>query len=296
MARLTLLRAKEALAPKAPAGKLEHRLNRVCERFLLHGKFVGSIVKLAIAAPLGQLTLPRWLLSLQGIKIDGRTRQIANRWFEFLPGPCNMDGYCLDLVRDLGDGHPIITDLPEGGNLFNLTSGTGGLTVTGRNAAGMPLVIPISANQSLANPFATIERVHKERGSFPNTLRHVSAALSISDLAPMEPTEEETYYHRYTVDGKSEIADTTVTAICKRRHIEFTNEQDVLPFSNISALELGLDALQFEAENDHATADKYLAKGVDLLNRELASTNSDNDIPTIRMKFIGGAPRFHHGY
>jgi hypothetical protein len=56
--RLTLLKAKEALKGKAPADKLEYRLNRACERMMTSGKYAGSLHRLALAAPYGQLTLP----------------------------------------------------------------------------------------------------------------------------------------------------------------------------------------------------------------------------------------------
>lgn len=295
--RLSLFKAKEALKSKAPAGKLEHRLNRVCERLLLHGKFKGALVKLDMVAHYGQLTPPRWVLSIQGARVNGHNRQLANRWFEWLPtARCSLDGFSLHLIRDLGDGYPLITNLPAGGSLKSVMSGTGIITVYGRDAIGLPISAPISENQTIPNPFDVIERVHKERTAVPITLIHIATDSTETILAPMEPAEEETYYHRYTVDGKGTEAETPVTTICKRRHLEFTSEQDILPFSNISALELGLDALQFEAENDHTTADKYLIKAVDLLNRELAETNSDNDIPTIRFRHIGGAPNFYHGY
>lgn len=295
--RLSLLRAKEILKPKARAGQLEHRLNRVCERLILHGKFIGSIVKLDILARYGQLTPPRWIRAVEGVRVNNHVRQLANRWFEWIPGRCSAEGYCLDLVRDLGDGHPTIADLPTGGSLVSVVpSGTHIITVYGRDANGLPHVAPISANQTIPNPFSAITRVHKEQTDVAITLKHVATDLTETLLAPMELLEEETFYHRYAIDGKATEAETLVTAICKLRHLEFTNDQDVLPFSNISALELGLDALQFEAENDHATADKYLFKAVDLLNRELADSNSDNSIPKIQFRWIGGAPRLHHGY
>lgn len=294
--RLPLFRAKELLKAKAPADKLEHRLNRACERLLLHGKFIGSIVKLDITAFFGQLTPPRWIKSVEGIRVDGRNRQLANRWFEWIPGRCSLEGFDLRLVRDLGDGQPTITDMPTGGSLKSSASPAHITTIYGRDSDGMPISAPISQGQTIPNPFTTIERIHKERTNSPVTITHVAANLTETLLAIMESNEEETFYHRYSIDGKSLVAETVVTAICRLRHIEFTSEQDILPFSNISALELTLDALQFEAENDHATADKYLGKAVDILNRDLSATNSDNDIPTIRFRYIGGAPNLTHGY
>lgn len=295
--RLTLGKAKEALKNKAPADKLEWRLNRAHERILLHGKFVGSIVKLDMNAHYGQLTPPRWIRAVEGVRVNGHNRQLANRWFEWVPGRCSLEGFCMNLVRDLGDRHPIIADLPLGGSLRSVVpSGQHIIRVYGRDVNGLPLNIPISENQTLPNPFATIQRVHKETTDVPITLNHIATDLTVTTLAPMEPLEEEPCYHRYFIADKLTSIDTPVTAICKLRHLEFTSDQDLLLVTNLSALELVLDALQFEAENEHTTADKYLGKGIDLLNRELADTNSDNDIPTIVFRHVGGAPHFHHGY
>lgn len=308
--RLTLGKAKEALKAKAPAEKLEHRINRLHERLLLHGKFQGSIVRLAMIARFGQLTPPRFIRAVEGIKFcNGIVPQIANRWFDFMPrqrswwsssqtgGIGSNCGFGMSLTRDLGDGHAVLYDLPIGGNLrSDVASGTPVLTVYGYDANHRPLIVTLTGNQTVVNPFTVISRVHKEQKTVAITLTHVATDLTETPLAIMEPTEEETWYHRYRIDSQSLVAETSLEALCKLRHIEFTSDQDVLLISNISALELGMDALQFEAENDHTTADKYLIKAVDLLNRELSDTNSDNDIPTIQFRHIGGAPNFNFGY
>jgi hypothetical protein len=45
----------------------------------------------------------------------------------------------------------------------------------------------------------------------------------------------------------------------------------VLPFSNISALELAMDALQYEHENDHAAANAYWDRRFKVLNENSAT-------------------------
>lgn len=297
--RLSLLKAKEYLKPKAPVDKLEWRINRLHERLLLHGKFQGAIVRLALIARYGQLTPPRFVKAIEGIKFcDGHVPQIANRWFDFMPRRCNVTQFCTDLMRDLGDGHPILYDLPAEGTLrSDVTAGSPVMTVSGYTADFLPLDVNFTGDQSGANGFAGgITRVHKQQKTVPMRLTHVADDLTETPLVIMGRNEEETYYHRYRIDGRSTTEETTVEALCKLRHIEFTDEQDLLWISNLSALELGMDALQFEAENDHATADRYLLKCVDLLNRDLADSNSDNDIPTIRFQYVGGAPNLHFGY
>lgn len=366
--RLTLLRAKEALKPFAPADKLEYRLNRVCERILTNGKFAGSMHRLRFRAPYGQLTLPRYYRTVEGVKVDGRVYDIANHWYEFLPGRSDFKGYSLDAVRDLGDGLGTLQDLRLGGSgyvsaptitltggggtgatatasLFNdwiddievgdggsgytsaptvgITGGSGGgasaqavvsggrvvdirlvpsgtlnvvgaypVTVFGTDVNFLPLEVQVPANSSVSNTFAQIDRVHKEEGD-SSVILYQSVNTTRIDLAVMAPKEEETFYRRYMIDTLTSDPSPTVKVLAKLRHIEFTSDKDVLPFSNLGALENGLNALQFEAENDNGTAETYFNRAIDILNKELADTNSENSFPGFRIHYAPGtAPNF----
>src|SRR6185369_15058576 len=106
--RITLLRAKELFKKSAPADELEYRLNRVCERYITSGKFMGSMAKLKLAAPYGQVSLPRQFRTAEGAKESGRVLDITNRWWEYLPG--KMSGYesNFELLEDMGDGHAVM--------------------------------------------------------------------------------------------------------------------------------------------------------------------------------------------
>lgn len=295
--RLTLGKCKEFLKDTAPAAKLEGRINRLHERILLHGKFQGAIVRLALIARFGQLTPPPFVRAIEGIKFStGRVPQIANRWFDFMPGRFCRTDFCMNLVRDLGDGHATLYDLPAAGTLSLVAPGGKVMTIHGSATDFLPTTLTLTGIQTNSNFFTGITRIHKEQKSGTMRLTHIADDLTETPLAIMGTFEEETFYHRYRVDGLSTVEESNLEAICKLRHIEFTSEQDVLLISNISALELGMNALQFESENDHTTADKYMGKCIDLLNRELTDSNSDNDIPTIRFRHIGGTPNFHHGY
>lgn len=299
--RLTLLKAKEALRHKSPEDRLEFRINRAVERYLLHGKYAGSIHRLRLVAPYGQLTLPRYYRTIEGIKVDGYVYEIANQWYEMLPGRSDAIGYSLHALRDLGDGKAIMYDLPTGGTLTMTFSGGGQQTMTiyGTDADALPVTLTLNgaSPQSAANPFVTIDRVHKETGTVAVRLTQVAADNTVTNLAIMAPTEEETYYRRYMLDTHVNEALATVVALAKLRHIEFTSDQDILPITNIGALELGMDALQYEAEDDITLANQYWNSGVDLLNKELGDTNADVSFPVIRMIYPGGTtPRLTSRY
>lgn len=314
--RLTLHRAKEALASRSPADKLEYRINRLCERLLNHKKFKGSIDRIAIAAPWGQVSLPRHYLSLEGVKVNGFVYDLGGQRYEFLPGQYDPKSFTLNAVRDLGDGHAIlytprvndntpldatvpVNEIPIGGTItvnYNGSS-TEVVTLFGNNIEGMPAVLTITGKQTVANPFARITRIHKEQGTVAVRVSYTTDDDIVTLLALIEPAEEETFYHRYIVDNRTCTEDTAVGALVKRRHIEFTSDQDILPFSNISALEEGMNALQYYAENDVNLGDAYMQKAVDILNDELYSTTGAVSFPKIRLVYPGGTtPRFTSRY
>ncbi len=301
--RLTLLKAKEVLAKKAPSDELEFRLNRGVERLILNGKFNGSMQNVALAAPYGNVALPQMYRTIEGVKVDGVVIPIANQWYQYMPGKSDFCGCGLEILRDLGDGHALMRDLPLDGTLsLAYTSGTPQvLTLYGTDINGLPTTLIITGPTPVANPFAAITRVHK---SLIPVDAPVGVKLVHTDIVSIEtmlclimPFEEETFYRRYMVETKSSVADATILAICKRRHVEFTQDQDILPFSNISALSLALDGLQMESENDVTLSRSYFSDAVGLLNAELADTNSKSDLPPFRKIFApGNRPNFRSTY
>jgi hypothetical protein len=304
--RLTLLRAKEALSSKSPADRLEFRLNRACERLLLHGKFAGSLQRLAVLAPYGQLTLPRYYRTVEGVKVNGLVYELANLFYEYLPGKSDTFGYSLNAVRDLGDGWAVMhtptlltavpdpatpqQDFPDEGTISVDYTGSEILVVTlsGRDQSGAPVDLVFNGKETHANPFSRITRVHKEQGDVTVTVTFTDVDTTTTTLAIMDPLEEETYYRRYMIDTLKDQASVVVTALCKRRHIEFASDKDVLPFSNISALSLGMDALQYESEGDKTRADENWLSAVDILNQELKDTDGENSFPAVRFLYPAG--------
>ena len=311
--RLTLLRAKQYLAKKAPADELDFRLNRVCERFLLNGKFMGSMSRLKLAAPFGQVALPRGYRTLEGVKVNGRVFEIANRWWDFLPGKGSIAGATLSTVDDMGDGHAIMTiptklfnaplvsanvvipDFPVGFGTITVAT-TGGETpivhFEGEDLNEMPVVLDITGPGTSTNPFARISLIRKPRTTNPVTVTYTAPnddvyGGAINTLAIIEPTEEETFYRRYFIPILVNQSSVAIEGFCKRRHIEFTNDKDILPFTNITALGLGLDAYNLEVAGDKTAANQFWEDGVGVLNSELGDANAEDQIPAIRFHYPG---------
>lgn len=274
--------------------------------------------RLKLAAPFGQVALPRGYRTLEGVKVNGRVYDIANRWWDFLPGKSSAFGATLPIVNDIGDGHAImyiptlLTTAPSPNQALvmpdfpiNGTSGPGTITVSftaggndpkvhieGRDMNEMPVILNFVNSQTLTNVFARISLIQKQKNpvnvlvtyTAPNDVNYGGVVLT---LANMEPAEEETYYRRYFIPTLAQQADIAIEGFCKRRHIEFTSDADILPFTNISALGLGLDAYQAEAEGDKTLADQNWNSGIALLNAELGDANAEDQIPSIRFHYPG---------
>jgi hypothetical protein len=303
--RLILGEAKRLLASHAPEDVLEDRINRAIERILLDGKFLGGTDRIALLCEFGDLTLPRGYRTLEGIKLDKnsdgtyRVRTLTNGWFEFLQGKesladASRQGFGLDAVRSLGDGWPTLHDLPLGGTLTSLPTGADEYVVTvyGRDSEGMPLVATLTNTApSIANSFIRIERLHKDQTAFVVKVQQIADDSTVTNLAIMEGGEEDTFYRRYRDDSLTNVAQANAIALVKRRHIETTSDQDILPITNVTALGLELDSLQYLAENDISVSDNYHARALAILNSELKDSHSSDEIPMIRFFYPGGAPR-----
>lgn len=302
--RLTLLKAKEALRHRSPEDKLEYRINRCCERLLLNGKFAGSMHTLRIRLFYGQLTLPMQYRTVEGFKLCDHNYGLANQWYQYLPGHNTLlsVGCGLEPLRDLGDGHATIYTLPLAGELSIDYTGAADqpVTIYGTDADAMPVKLVIAdKTETPTNPFVHITRVHKEQGPVSVRMIHTATDTTETLLAVMAPTTEETYYRRYILDGASttDTGDTEAFVFAKRRHIEFTDDEDVLPFTNISALESMMDSLQYRGENDITLADRCEADAVNVLNNELGDTNADVSFPVVRFVYPGGTtPRLTSHY
>lgn len=245
--------------------------------------------------------------------MNGRVYDLGSRWWDFLPGKSLMVGDVLQMVNDLGDGHAIMTvphrlatapipdptipipDFPVGqGTIAMSVTAPDSPTVTieGRDEREMPIKITMVGNSFHANPFARISRIYTQRTVNPVTLTYTAPNDDIyggltNTLAIIEPSEEETYYRRYFIPTLAQQATIAIEAFCKRRHIEFTADTDVLPFANVTALGLGLDAYALEAEGDKTGANQFWQDGVGVLNSELGDANAENQVPAIRFHYPG---------
>lgn len=182
-------------------------------------------------------------------------------------------------------GGTLTLSYPGGENLSMIIYGT--------DSNYMPLTLQITGNTTVANPFVHIDRIHKEKGDVVLTLQHTSISGDITPLAIMAPSTQETFYRRYIIDALSFQPVEIISALCLLRHIEMEDDQDIIPIGNLSAIELGLTALQYESEGDMTLAGQYWQRCIDVLNDELKSMKNPDEIGTLRMRYPGRAvPKF----
>jgi hypothetical protein len=100
------------------------------------------------------------------VKQGGKVFDITNHWFEFLPGHSgDASSFSMNTVRDLGDGHATIRDLPMAGVLVYDYPSTGDfpLSIFGTDNMGLPVEQHFTTKGFAPNNFVHIDRIRKSR-------------------------------------------------------------------------------------------------------------------------------------
>jgi hypothetical protein len=293
---MTLAQARQLLhqhiSPNGPDDvSIPSRVNEVCERFFVSGRWKGMIVEVDLDASQGYVTLPRRCEAVLGITVKGVPRTPFGRWHTFVPGgPGRIDNsdYCgPDLILDEGDSHPVFRDSPY--EVFRLRAkvpntsdrDTGNYMVFKGNDADGNYVFDAEGNEGVSLPltgaentttqyFSSLHGVLKPLTQGYVTLWAVDAQGNETQIGEYEPGETNVGYRRYRVAVAS--GDETVPAVralCKRRYVPVLSEHDEIIPDNMGALKLGLISLKYEDTNDLERATEYFTRALSLLNAEL---------------------------
>ena len=106
----------------------------------------------------------------------------------------------------------------------------------------------------------------------------------ITDLGT-SPTTGLRSYHVPLFNGDTSLS---VTARVRRQHTEITEDEAVMPISDLSALGLSVDAVGYEQNGDFDNSGKYFARAVDILRE--ARKEAEPDFPAsspLRVIFTG---------
>jgi hypothetical protein len=292
---MTLAQARQLLhqhiSPDGPESVMvPARINEVCERFFVSGRWKGMIVEVDLDASQGYVTLPRRCEAVLGITVAKAPRTPFGRWYSFVPGgPGQLDGSTYngtDLVLDAGDSHPVFRDPPyesfrlrvkvpstsdrDTGNYMVLKGNdAGGNSVFGADGSeGLQLNLTAAENTT-TQYFSALTGVLKPLTNGYVTLWAVNASGAETQIGEYEPGETNVGYRRYMVQRASGSEIPTVRALCKRRFVPVQSEHDDIIPDNMGALKLGLISLKYEDTNDLERSTEYFNKALSLLNAEL---------------------------
>mgnify|MGYP003657433235 CR=1 FL=1 len=281
---LTLGTARSKLEKYAPEAELVEKINMACELLLTAQPMKGTLEKVTFAVTDGLLTLPRKYYGCLGATVNSTPVSIYNSWFEFvLAGPGAVDTAYNEVI-DLGDGWVTITDISsvnaagctiriasdqtEAGSASVLLMGLDADGETIRTADGGGFIEGefVDIGDTSTTTFTTLSRVVKPVTNGVVKLYAVDGADETL-IATYDPNEERPSFRRYRVPLTTDD-DTTVTALCQRRHVEAVDDSDELPIDNINALREALMSLQYEDQNDAERASLYLGNALGILNKE----------------------------
>lgn len=302
---LTLSEAQTELAEYATASKLVSRINAGAHRLMDSGRWDGMTTRAALHVQSnGVLALPPYFGTVLAVKVDGATRQLANRWFEFLPNTSDIGRSGLANVEDLGTGYPTLQDLTEDCYIYAECAGnTGTLHIRGVDGDGRPIFTAGSAGVSMVlNDPATVtvwSRVDQVTLSGTRTAPVYLYAQSVADetadpvlIGYYLPGEKTPDYRRYLV---RELADTetdieTVTAMVTRKFVPAVASTDLVIPGNTGALGNAMLAIHFELEGDLGRARAHMNTAISTLNSEQRLKRAPGEAGGVRVHHIGEAP------
>jgi hypothetical protein len=292
---MNLAQARQLLHPHiSPDGPdsaiVPLRINEICERFFVSGRWKGMIVEVDLDASQGYVTLPRRCEAVLGITVAKAPRTPFGRWYSFVPGgPGQLDSSTYsgpDLVLDAGDSHPVFRDPPyesfrlrvkvpntsdrDTGNyvVFKGSDADGNYVFGPDGGEGTQLSLSAAENTT-AQYFSALTGVLKPLTNGYLTLWAVDASGAETQIGEYEPGETNIGYRRYRIERPNGSETPTVRALCKRRYVPVQSEHDEVIPGNMGALKLGLISLKYEDTNDLERATEYFNKALTLLNAEL---------------------------
>jgi hypothetical protein len=271
------------------------RLNEVCERFMLSGKWKGMVVRLTLPASQGFVTLPR---NFQNILVH-RYKKIPGPMFthyhEFsVAGPGEVDSAFAypGFLIDMGDGFATQADIEtagtatlapdsvddvgkvirlfgedENGNEIFDSDGLRGINVT--------LALP---SVTTTQQFSRITGITAPQ----NIVGYWTLSVSGDQIGSYAPGETRPRYRRY----QTGVTEDNIEVLAQRRYVPMVSESDWVIPGNLTALRYGFQAMQYESAAQLQEAQAVFARGLAFLNQE-ARLSRGGANPTLNIRFFG---------
>lgn len=268
---------------------VNRKINLACERFFTSGSFRGTLQRAIVSAYDSQITSPRELQTILGVKSSfGARMPVHPIWYEFIAGSCSLNG-CSGGLNDLGEGFCTFRDIPSDLPLVIRAAedndSTAVLTLVVQNADGtaqfdVPLnVVATQINDPLSGK---IIRATKPVTDGAVQIYYVQGSVETL-IASLKPSETDANYRRYRVGSSI----TSVDAIWKRAWLPALADIEPVVPNNIGALKLMLMSIQFEDKNDPDRAALFcgpnppgkMRGAIDIANDDRQQFDGDNQTP-----------------
>jgi hypothetical protein len=290
---------KEVDATDVYSSEFLPKLNEVCERYMLSGKWKGMVVKLSLPASSGFVTLPRAFQNLLVHRYRGYPGPMFTQYHEFsVNGPGELreaNAYSGQLV-DAGDGFATQADIETPGTLRVIPGSSDDadkvIRVYGEDADGKEIFDADGLrgkNITLVLPSAnTVQVFSKVTGiaAPQNIVAHWTLAVvngsEVTEIGHYAPGETRPRYRRYKT-GKTESA---IEVLAQRRFVPAVAESDWVVPGNLTALRYGLQALRYEDAAQLQEAQAVFSRGLAFLNQE-ARLSRGGAQPTLNLRFFG---------
>lgn len=290
---------KEVDATDVYSSEFLPKLNEACERFMLSGKWKGMVIKLALPASQGFVTLPRFVQTLLVQRYKGYPGPMFTHYYEFSingPGEVNDQYAYPGMLIDMGDGFCTQADIETAGTL-RLTPGSVDdagkvIRLYGEDENGEEIFDADGVrglNVTLAMPsVTTTQQFSKVTGitAPQNIVAYWTLSVfnnpTLTEIGQYAPGETRPRYRRYQT-GKTED---TIEVLAQRRFVPAVAESDWVVPGNLTALRYGLQALRYEDAAQLQEAQAVFSRGLAFLNQEVRLSRGGAQ-PTLNLKFFG---------
>jgi hypothetical protein len=278
-----------ATATQAQKDAADFRINQVVERFLVEGKWKGTLRRVAVDINDGYIVLPRELGTILGIEYVYDSgccchSQIYSKFHEFAHGItcCSTGTYPISETTQT-----FLT--PDAPFTFRVkstaTSGTikfiGGWDEDNQEYFGADEVSITNGTTNGTRTYNVMPPtggIQKSETTVPVELYSVDSDGNETLIAVYAPWEEVPAYKKYKIpDFPTNPSYALVFG--KLAYVPCVNDTDIVIPSNYGALKIGLKALQSEDTEEDESAMKDWERAYRILNNEVTEAEGDSEFP-----------------
>lgn len=261
------------------------QLNRARQQIIQGGRWKGCIVPVVFSAATETVTLPDFLETAVGVSVDGVPSVIFGQYHNYLvtgPGSVTRVHQCNAYLRDIGEQFVTSIDHIAGQQLrFTLSDSNdigNTIRIYGKDVNGNDIFdqdgiqgqdLELTSG-TVVFPTALNEFNSIQKTPFLGTLTVSSWSGSVAtELQTYKPYETRPRYKRYMLPYYGN--ERTIGMLCKIKYLPVTSDQDFVIPDNISALMLGMQAVNLQQARNYDEANKAWGACYSVLDNEYTS-------------------------